>query len=380
MSLDIGKEERKSASIGRPVRQVFGRKTVRARKDTEGATAQTSQINVTATQNTTTYSVRFQGKSLDETVPVTTDGTATQEKLRDLLVAAIEANPALMAFVDSVVAGVNLLIVTWKEAVPTVTVNFPTNPSTDLTLTTVASAAAPQYLYGQAAEVRSVAAQPPLLTSGVRRPVEISGEVLGVSITHSGGETFQVVYLIDGGSTTVGWAAGANADATDLLAETALEGALPAGTDVTVDSTGELTVTFTPGVSVSIVSGSGTGAADVSTAVDSAADPLPKFCLVIDDFETPPVDSIARFKGPAIGPYPGTAPQTADSSGGGVEWAVASPGIAVSDGDPVYVEADSGDADYGLLKAAPSLTRIPWLGMQWVTIDPQDPNLAHVRY
>lgn len=368
---DIGAEPLNTASRGRLVRGAKGRINTRARIDTEGAQGQISQINVTAATNSETYSVRVQGTQIDRTVTAVTDGSATQTELRDALIVAIKADPLVMAYASSVVAGTNIVLITWKAGSPIITLTFPLNPSTDLTLTNTAAVAAPQYLYGEAAEVVANAAQGPFLTSGIRRPVEIAGVVFGLSIVHNAADNYTAKYLIDGGAVDIAFTAGANAAATDLAAKAALDAALPTGTTTVIDSTGELTVSFTPGVTASIIdAGASDDAGTFTTVIDSAAAALPTFCLVIDDYDSTPVDPDSERLGPTIG----SAPLTADKAG--VVWSTEAPDTTPSEGDPVYVETDG--ADRGRLFAVPSLTRILWADASWVGIDPQNPLNAHV--
>ena len=382
MSLDRGQQDRSSAGLGRLVSGVEGRSNTVARVDTVGAVGQISQIDIGGAENDSVYNTRFQGRNIDSTPEVLTDGSATQEKLRDLLAPAYEADAGVMAAATSVVSNTNQIVINWlPSTAPPITVTFPANPTTDLVLTNTPATIAPQYVYGKAAEVRPAPPGPAvLLQSGIRMPLEIAGTVLGVSITHAGGETYSVVYALDGVATTISWAAGGDADATDVNAKAALDPpGLPTGTDVTIDATGELTLTFTAGVSASVVSGTGTGAAAVVTVVDSAAAALPVFCLILDEKATSPVDNGQAYQGEAVGPHPGAHVLTANQSGSDV-WATRAPAVAPVFGGAVYVEADSGSADYGWLTTVASLTTILWAEATWIRVDPQDPTLAHVRF
>jgi len=376
MSLDLGRVQRKTASWGRSARNSYSRINTRSRIDSEGAQGQTSQINVTAATNDGVYSVRVQGRHIDETVTVTLDGDATQTEARDALIAAINANSLILAYAASVTAGSNLLIITWNVGAPTMAVSFPLNPGTDLTLTAGAAVAAPQYAYGEAAEVVAMAASGKLMPSGIRRPVEIAGAIIGIDETHNASDEYAVTFLLDGISTPVAWSAGGSAAATDTAAKAALDAALPTGTTTVIDGTGELTVSFTPGVKASVVSATVDGTGPITAVVDSAAAALPKFCLIADDLSTTPNDTGAGYTGEPIGPRIGTAVLTADASGGGVEWATEAPGVALSEGDPVYVETDG--ADRGRLFSVPSLTRTLWPEAKWVGVDSRDPLTATV--
>lgn len=376
---DFGSGALRAASLGR-VLSTSGREVHVPRLDSEGATGQVSRITASSGTDEATYVARFRGTNLDVSVTaVATASTATG--VRDPLLAAIAATPELMGHVAKVTAvSTNALDVEAFEGI-TLTVTFTTNPSTHLSVAYTAAAAAPQYRFARAVEVVSVTSPKGMRTEGIRRPVAIAGAVLDLTQTHDGSGAYSVELLVRNMATgsatneTITWTQGGSAGATDTAAKNALE-AKAFIESATINGTGDITVAGMPGYELSVVDSAATGgSAALAISLDTQADDLPRFALVLDDGQTPVFTAIPQTL--PVGPLIGSIVCTADPSGRSTKYAVEAPGSSIS-GNVVYVETAVGD-DWGRLYDTPSATRTPWPDPAWDGLDAADPNYAAIR-
>ena len=376
--LDIGNNQHSGFALGRCVSSASGRMNTVACADAEGRTAQNNRISIAGAENASEYSIRFQAEGLDVTVSYTTDGTATQEELRDGLYDAIFADPILGAYLADVTKGTNLLDVDSRKGVD-LTLMFPANPTTDLAVVKTAEADGPQYLYGQAVEMVAATLSAGKLApaDGMRRPQAVAGQILDVTIVHDAGDTYTVIGTLDGAPVVFSFAAGADADKTDTAAKAAMEAAVP-GSLATIVATGDIDWTMPPGSVWNTITAVSDDSGTVALALNTAGAEVPSYGLVVDDMATPTFGT-ATGQTDVVGPLPGSPGLVASKSGSTV-WAVQFPtGETITRGGTVYVEADTGSADRGLLFADPSQTRVPWAGAEWVGADPNDATIAHIR-
>jgi hypothetical protein len=373
---DIGTGSQLAASVGRIVRGVPGREVHVARPNTQAPTGHIATITASNGTDEATYQMRVRGSTgLDVTVTAVADASSAQGA-RDPLLAAAQADPLLMAYLKRAAgSSTNAIVLEAIDGV-TLTVTFPTNPSTHLSVGYTAAAAAPQYLFGRAVEVVAATLPAGMTGEGIRQPVAIDGAVLDLTHTHDGSGEYSIVLSVDGVAKHIAWSNGADQAATDALAVTALEAADYIA-DADIESAGVITVTGMPGVDITVISASAVGgAAAIALSLDTAADELPRFALVIDDRATPMLDSLPQTD--ATGPLIGSAPLTADQSGSTI-YAVEAPGTSIS-GTTVYVETDDSAGNEGRLYDTPSATRTPWLEPKWVGLDADNASYAHIRF
>lgn len=376
--LDIGNNQHSGFAIGRCVSSASGRMNTVACVDAEGRSGQNHRISIAGAENVSLYEVRFQAEGLDVTVGYTTDGSATPEELRDGLYDAISADPILGAYLDQLTKGTDLLDVDSRKGVD-LTLTFPANPTTDLSVVKTAEGSGPQYLYGQAVEILAATISAGKLTPsyGMRRPNSVAGQILDVTIVHDADDTYTVTGTLDGVPNVFTFAAGAAAGDTDNNAKAAMEAAVP-GSLATIVATGDIDWTMPPGAVWNTITAVSDDAGTVALALNTAGAEVPFYGLVVDDMATPTFGT-ATGQTDVVGPLPGSPGLVASKSGSTV-WAVQFPtGETITRGGTVYVEADTGSADRGLLFADPSQTRVPWAGAEWVGADPNDATIAHIR-
>lgn len=351
------------------------------RRDVTGATVQSDQINVTGAENSATYVIRFTSSNAERDgyyveITATTDSSSSQTELRDAIKAAADDSPNLFTLISSIVVGTNLLTVTWLDG-QTGTITFPTNPTTDLTLTSLATAAAaPQYYYGRAVEIRDLATQLAAeYGEGIRVATFAGGGTVTLTIVHDAGDTYTVAgnYVNAAGVSStfsVDFAAGADLAAAVANAITALETEFPLA-DATSPGAGVVLLTMEPGARVWGVTGVSDDAGTVTPSAETAGT-LPKFALVALDNSTPLPDTYPTPAQP-VGPDIGAMVQTADPLDGSAHYIVAvDTSESISRGDAVYVETTAG-ATLGRLYNTQTASRIPWPQAKWVGVDPSFP-------
>lgn len=350
------------------------------RLPTDGPTGQKNRITASNGTNEATYTARFVGGGTAAGVDVTVTAVATASSatgVRGPLLAAIVASSLLMAYIAEIEAVSTDAIDVWAIEGATLTVTFPTNPSTHLSTSATAAVDRPQYRWGRAVEVVAPPALPGrMIGSGIRHPVAIGGVDLDLTQTHDASGAYQVRLLVDGAIETISWVKGGDAAATDVAAAAAWE-AKSFIADATVEGTGVIAVTGMPGVEITVVDATATGgSAAMALAIGSGgqADPLPRFALVLDERATPTLDTMPQTV--PTGPLPGVAVLTADPSNRSTVYAVEAPGASIS-GTAVYVETYGDDA--GRLYDTPSATRTPWPEARWRGFDATDPSIAYVE-
>lgn len=358
-----------------------------------GAVAQVTDLNVTGTTNSATYSIKATGSaafgSFSSTVSYTSDGSATQTEIRNGLIAAAQADPVFSALV-SVAAGTNKIVATATRAGAdyTVTFTFPDNPSTQLTQTAVTAAAdAPTYKIGRWVEQDGASGLVPTVST----PSALTEPTITYTVTHGAGATYSgtfTVETVDGSEVPVSWSASAGAALPNTLTniETAIESAMSTagltGAIATVDSP-DVVVSFPLGYSglVSVTSSaSGGGGSPAMTVAVDAGDAVPTYLLVRDPMDTSPYR----------GQTPNTLPPTNQGLprpvpvvlGGGQRWGVeVASQSGITAGAQVYVQTAAG-ASNGLSTPTPSTTaapvRVRGVPVIWAGVDPQDSTLAYV--
>lgn len=351
-----------SVSIGRPIRAVGDRINVEAYSDGAGVQSQSSVISIANATNSSEYSIRFlstaAGVDTDETVSYTTEGSTSQVALRDGLIAAIEASPALGYLIAGIEAGTNEIAVT-GAADRSFAVSFPANPSTHLTAATTA-AGFTQYLYGRAVECYEIASI--LAGKAIRKPSVGSGGALvltlDVNTTAQTSTTTVLVTHADGSVETkvLTVTSSTTATATTAAILAAAQIAFPTAVSAITTADSEVTVTFPTGDQVAILSGPvNSSTLDITAATtDGSASPLR---LVVDDYSTAPLETRGTMS-QALGPVPGQAINGAAPSGSTI-WEADGSSRALSS-TRVYVDAN------GVLYDAAAAGRRLWVEARWL--------------
>lgn len=327
--------------------------------DQDGPIVQVDDINVTGAENSETYTVRFAGNDpmsnpLTLDISAETDGSATQTELRDALIAAINATPAIFFLIEKVEAGTNKVVVTWKDGA-TGAISFPVNPTTDLTLTSVQSASDVRYFYGYAAkEVANASASDAMHNGGASKLTALAGPVLTLSVdTNADAQAFSGSLLISlPGEESFVFEFDGTSGASAALTSAAISAAIDLsayGVENTVASP-DVELAFPVGATVSVLSLTAGGSLDIGTAAE-AGDAMPALFLCIQAYQAAVADDL---KGPQA-----NRPISAAFVGDGTVFAV--PNVAANYGDKVYVETASG-ADNGKLFPAPGPSRVRWVG------------------
>lgn len=353
-----------------------------ARRDISGATVQSDRINVTGAENSETYVIRFTSANAERDgyyvdITAVTDSSSSQTELRDAIYAAALNSPNLFTLISGITTGTNILTVTWLDG-QTGTITFPTNPTTDLTLTSLAVAAdAAQYYYGRAAEVvdltTMLAAE---YGEGLRVATAVAGASLTLTIVHDAGDTYTVSYTYEsaeGAITTSSFdfAAGADLAAAVANAIAAAEAAFPLAT-VTSPGAGVVSIVLEAGANIWGVTGASDDAGTVTPSAVTAPAALPKFALVALDNSTPLPDTYPVPAQP-VGPDIGAMVQTADPMSGAALYVVTvDTSESISRGDAVYVETTAG-ATLGRLYNTQTASRVPWPAAKWAGVDPSFP-------
>lgn len=375
-----------AASYGRRTHTARAREVIVGRAPSSAPTGPVERISIGGAENDSTYSARIQLLRgglpwIDQTVSVLTDGSATQTELRDLLDTAIKGNVLLRAGLDPdtpTTPGTNQLDL---NVIPGVTavITFPDNPTGDLTTSQVSAGSGfTQYLYGYVYSVgAALAGQPRGLRAESVAPLsEVTGDLLTLTITHGAGASYSIEVFTDHPANgtqakLVAFSAGADADATDANAVTALTAAYPVASGYVAEATATGTVVLRsmPGtvVTTGAITASGGGGAPAMTAAVTGGGALPTLTLAVDGGN---VSATPRYDGlPALvtGPDAGTYIQCADPSGLSTGWTIPTTGAPALNGK-VYVE--SAASGRGQCYTTPTPTRILWTDARFGGVDP----------
>lgn len=358
-----------NARVGGVVRAVNSRINTEAYLDASGQKEQASIIGIAGAANSSEYSVRIQsttdGVSFDATYSYTTDSGATQGALRDGLIAAMQADPALGILVAGIEAGTNQIALT-GAALRSFSVTFPANPSGHLSVSTTA-AGWTQFYYGRAYELLAVAGNPSqLLAKGIREPVIPTAATLVITLaTNDDAQTSSTALLhnySDGqapAAETLAFTSAATAALTIAALIAAAEALWPSATVEESTPNSEVTVTFPGGEDVQIISGPTNSGTLATSAAATAAGDVPELVLCIDEGSTDPV-SVRTGITSVIGPDPGTAILCAAESGS-TAWCVPAPGAALA-GTRAYVDSA------GIIYDAPAADRVPFAAARFSSI------------
>lgn len=358
-----------------------GSAPVRAYSPVGGPSGPIYRISIAGAENSETYSARiigtFYGQQVfDETESVETDASATQTELRDLLDAAIKGNNTIAQALDvedPTDPGTNLLDINtapgWE-----LTITFPANPTTDLSVAVQSAAVArPEFLYGYVYRRVSLAtAIDGIRREGIQAITEISGPEITIALTYAGSQTGQwaVTYRDATGDVKIlsddSIATGANLAAFLAAFEASVDGEF--GGDITVTATSPNVVISMPvGYEVISFSASASGGAAAAATLDTGDD-APDFVLVTADARTAPVGRNDGQPSTVTGPIPTQSPQGMRPGIGDTQVTVPYT-ESVTQGDLVFVETAA--ANRGKVYATPTPTCAPWHGATFAGVDPQ---------
>lgn len=374
---DLGDGYYRGASPGRLAAGDPRMANISTRLDSTGEVTQKTTITASGGTAAASYTYRFRDSGLDESITAI-PAASSAASLVAAFYAAVLLNPALMARLQEVDTTATTVVLDAISGT-TLTVTEVLDAGGHLSFAQVAASAAPQYIWGRAIEVTSVASPTGMRNEGIVHPTIINGAVVDLTETFAAADNFTLSLGvmgpgIDGVLEEVHtWVGDTDTDTTDLAAKAAIDAS--AYYTVTIVSTGVMTIDALPGVNLVVLNVSNDGAATVAAALDTAADIIPQFALVVDDQHTPTLDSYPQTT--PTGPLIAGAVATLEKSGGRVTYAVLAPGASLA-GTDVYVETTVG-ATLGRLYDTASTTRIPWADAQWDTIDADDPNIAYVR-
>jgi hypothetical protein len=380
-----GQYPRLAASLGRVVRTDGQHRWLTGAAPTGAGTAQSATITVSGADNSATYSVRLldatpYGSGVNEVISYTTDGSATDAELAAGLEAAFGAVPSLGLFVLPVSRSSLVLTVTAISG-RSFTLSEVADPGNDLAIANTAAAAGPTFHFGHAAVLGAPATGSPVgnITPAVTLPVITSARSTLVFdlVTNNNSQSVSlpVIHTPFGGQPSnvpLTFTTGASAALTIAALVAAATSRFPTANVAITTADDVVTITFPAGDSIGV----GTitdGTADFTVTTTQGV--LPSLCLVRDAGNVPGYDA---FPGPNIvTSYPiGSGVPVAAQANGGTVYAAAIAAVTPAFGDQVYVDTASSPA--GKLTNAASLTTIPWVGVRFQGVDPNNSAIAHI--
>jgi len=348
---------------GRLIGGLIGLALLASYPDADAQQLQVSTVTAGGATGATAYSLRVvsttSGVVFDRTYSVTTAGSTSAALLAEQLEGELRDDAALGALVSDISRSSGVITITGADR-RTFAVTFPVNPSTHLSVSTVAPGYQ-TYLYGRAVEITAAGARKPVLPTRATVTWDLTTNNNSQAIS----TRFAVVNALGVvSSRTFSATSGANAGATTTAIVAALGVTFPEASVAITVVDDVVVATLPPGYSVAQTDALTLGTV-VATIAIAAPAALPQLALVHVDGVTPAQES---WTGPAdvLGPIPGSPVQVWQPTGG-IEMAVSAPG-SVSLGAPVYCDTD------GVLYDSVSPTRILLRGVTWRRNI--DPNIA----